>query len=73
MLYLSVSVYVFLYCLLVKNSSVVPQKLCELWRGKKKSITGSIFSEHHVCTVSGFAVILIADTNTIAFLLVPDV
>lgn len=40
---------------------------------KKKSITGSIFLEQHVYTVSGFAVILIALTNTIAFLLVPDV
>lgn len=41
--------------------------------GEKKSITGSIFLEQHVCTVSGFAVILIACTNVIAFLLVPDV
>lgn len=64
----------FPYCLLDNNSSVVSQNLCELWRGeKKKSIVGSVFFEQYVCTISGFAMILIAHTSTITFLLVPDV
>lgn len=64
----------FPYCLLDNNSSVVSQNLCELEGGeKKKSMVGSIFLEQSVCTVSGFAVILITHASTITFLLVPDV
>lgn len=50
----------------------IPPKLCELWRGEEVHYW-QYFLEQHVCTVSGFAVILIAHTNVIAFLLVPDV
>lgn len=44
-LYFPVCVCMFLYCMLAKNSSIVPKKLCWTSEGEKKSITGSIFLE----------------------------
>lgn len=65
-------IYLFCVCMLAKNSLLFLQSYVN-FGGEKKSIIGIIFLEQPVCTVSGFAVIHIAHTNVIAFLLVPDV